>query len=170
MQAIADSLSSVGFGEPEPVAWQDGEQMQPALISLGCQEMVVADVDNSDGEVTVRLISVLHDGLTIITLSSNTPTQKPLRMGTNGLYAVAASDDPIEMLSCHLEQTVSMAEKRNTAVVQIEPMETTDVVFFGRRVLADIRAQYGEEDTEVDSYGYGRFCFPAAEIPQLSTV
>jgi hypothetical protein len=170
MQAIAESLASVGFGEPEPVAWHDGEETQPAMISLGCQEMVVADVDEADGEFTVRLISVLHDGLTIVTLSSNTPTQKPLRMGTNGLYAIAESDEPIEMLSSHLEKTVSMAEKRNTSVVQIEPTEATDVVLFGRRVLADIRAQYGEENTEVDSYRYGRFCFPAAPIPQPTAV
>ncbi len=170
MQPIAESLSSVGFDEPEPVAWRDGEETQPAMISLGCQEMVVADVDEADGEVTVRLISVLHDGLTIVTLSSNTPTQKPLRMGTNGLYAVAESDDPIEMLSSHLEQTVSMAEKRNSSVVQIEPTEATDVVLFGRRVLADVRAQYGEENTEVDSYRYGRFCFPAAPISQPTAV
>ena len=170
MKSLAQLLSSVGFGEPEPVAWQHGEQTQPALISLGCHEMVVADVDESDGEVTVRLVSVLRDGLTIVTLSANTPTQKPLRLGTNGLLSVAESEDPIEMLSAHLEQTVSIAEKRDTAVVQIEPTEVADVVLFGRRVLADIRSQYGEAQTEVDSYRYGRFCFPAATIAQPAAV
>ena len=76
----------------------------------------------------------------------------------------------MEMLSTHLQQTVSMAEKRDTAVVSIELSEATDVALFARRVLADIRAQYGEENIEVDPYQYGRFQFPVAPIAQLTGV
>lgn len=170
MQQIVESLAGIGFAEPEPVVWEEGEETKPALICLGCQEMVVADVDDSEGETRSRLVSVLHDGLAIVTLSANSPAEKPLRLGTNGLYAVADCNEPAGMLSTHLEQTVSMAEKRNTAVVQIELMEATDVALFGRRVVADVKAQYGEENMEVDSHRYGRFSFPAAPILQPSAV
>jgi hypothetical protein len=170
MQSIAESLATVGFGDPEPVAWEDGEQNRPALIQLGCKEMVVADVEEVEGELVSRLVSVLHDGITIVTLSRSASIQNPLRFGTSGVYLTSENDDPIEMLSTHLEQTVSMAEKRDTAVVSIESTEATDVALFARRVLADIRAQYGEQNTEVDAYQYGRFCFPVAPITQLTGV
>ena len=169
MQTISESLSSVGFGSPESVAWSDGEdQHRAALIQLGCQEMVVADVEHIDGEVRSRLVSVLHDGIAVITLSSNTPSQKSMRFGTSGLYSVSECDEPIEMLSAHLEQTISMAEKRDTTVVTIEASEPTDVVLFARRVLTDIRAQYGEENVEVGDHRYGRFCFPIAPVRPAS--
>jgi hypothetical protein len=169
MQSIAGSLATVGFCDPEPVAWADGEeQLRPALIQLGCQEMVVADVEEVDGELRARLVSVLQDGIAIVTLSSNSPSQKPLRFGTSGLYSISENDDPMEMLSSHLEQTVRMAEKRDTTVVAIESSELTDVVLFARRVVADIRAQYGEENIEVGDDRYGRFCFPVRPIAQLT--
>ncbi len=170
MQPIAETLGAIGFDEPKPVAWQLGEQQKPALIQLGCQEMVVADAEEIDGEVMMRLVSVLHDGIAIVTLSPNFPTQKPLRFGSNGLFSVCDSDDPMEMLSSHLEQTVSMAEKRDTSVVNVESDEVTDVVLFAHRVLADVRAQYGEENVEVGDCRYGRFHVPAAPVAQQVAV
>jgi hypothetical protein len=170
MRAIADSLARIGFGEPESVAWADGLERNPALIQLGCQEMVVCDVEEVDGAIQSRLISVLHDGIAIISLSQNTPASKPLRFGSNGLYQRSRSNDPREMLSEHLEQTISMAEKRGTAVVAIGNIESTDVALFARRVLAAIRAQYGEDDREVDARQYGRFAVPCQPVGQLATV
>jgi hypothetical protein len=170
MRTIAQSLATLGFGDPLRVAWLNGEDRKPALIQLGCQEMVVADVDETDGATKGRLVSVLHDGIVIVTLSRTSPSQSSMRFGTNGLYSVSESDDPKAMLSSHLNRTASMAEKRDTSVVTIEATEVTDVVLHARRVLADIRSQYGEETSEVGDSRYGRFCFPVAPVAQLDAV
>jgi len=164
MQSLSETLKGIGFGEPESVAWMKGEQPQPTLIQLGCQEMVLADVVEVDGKLQIRMVSVLHDGLAIITLSPDFPSQKSTRFGTSGLYSVCTSEDPMEMLSSHLEQTVSMAEKRDTSVVTFESIEATDVVQYARRALTDIRAQYGEELAEVGDATYGRFRFPITAV------
>ncbi len=165
MQQVAAALRSVGFEEPESIVCQDGLESRPVLIQLGCQDMVVADVEKIDGKLQTRLVSVLHDGITIVTLSSNISVEKETRFGTSGQYHQSQHDDPIEMFSAHLEQTIGMAEKRDTAVVTFDPSEAADVSSFGRRVLADIRTQYGEENTEVGSASYGRFHFPPRPVP-----
>lgn len=164
------SLMSVGFGPCEVLSWMQNDEVQSTYLQLGCQEMVVADIESVEGESIVRMASVLLDGMTIITLSSNSKAASTRRMGTNGLYSVAESDDPVEMLSAHLERTVTMAEQRGTAVVQIEPSEMTDIALLWRRVLADVQTQYGEANTEVGHWRYGRFGFPVTEIPQPSLV
>lgn len=165
--SLSQTLTGIGFGAPEPLAWLDGEQTTPTLIQSGCQEMVVADTQQIDGQLSVRMVSVLHDGLAIVTLSPDFQSSKNLRFGSSGLYLISPSVDPMEMLSAHLEQTVSMAEKRDTSVVTIDATEVGDVVQFGRRALADIRAQYGEELIEVGDASYGRFRFPVTEVPSL---
>jgi hypothetical protein len=170
LSSIAFSLASVGFESAEHMTYVDGLERTSVLIQLGCQDMVVADIQRVDGALRARLISVLHDGMTVITLSKNYPLEQEMRFGTSGQYLRSRSSDPIEMLSAHLEQAVTMAEKRDTTVVTIDPSETVDVAEFGRRVFAHIRAQYGEENTEVETASYGRFQFPPEPIPTYAGV
>ncbi len=162
---IALSLDSVGFEQADHMSCADGLEPTSVLMQLGCQDMVVADIERVDGAIRSRLISVLHDGMTVITLSKNCPAGQEMRFGTSGQYLRSRSSDPIDMLAAHLEQAVTMAEKRDTTVVTIDPSETVDVAEFGRRVLAHIRCQYGEENIDVGPASYGRFQFPPQPIP-----
>lgn len=163
---IRETLSALEFSDPEPVAWHRADGSQPALIQLGCQEMVLADVQLIDGQPQSRLVSVLHDGMAIITLSPNFPNTASRRFGSAGLYTVGETDGLQAMLSSHLQQTIEMAEKRDTSVVSIDPSETIDVCLLARRVLNDIRTQYGEENLEVGPGNYGRFRFPPQPVSQ----
>jgi hypothetical protein len=170
LNSIAFSLASVGFESAEHMTYVEGLEPTSVLIQLGCQDMVVADIERVEGVLQSRLISVLHDGMTVITLSKNYPVGQEMRFGTSGQYLRSRSSDPIDMLSAHLEQAVTMAEKRDTSVITIDPSETVDVAEFGRRVFAHIRAQYGEENVEVEPALYGRFQFPPQPIPAYESV
>ena len=165
MQQTVDSLGPLGFAAPLNDQWQRGESPIHTAIQLGCQNMVVCDIEwTEDEQMQTRLVSVLHDGMTVITISKNMKVAASTRLGSNGFYVVCDTIDPLEMMSEHLEQTATMAEKRDTTVVKIDDEELKDVCLLGRRVLADIRAQYGEEIIDVDAKSYGRFCFPAQRI------
>lgn len=170
LEQVADSLGAVGFEHPEVMACQDGLELKSVLIQLGCQDMVVADVEIADGSLCTRLVSVLQDGISIISLSPHVAVEKETRLGSCGMYISSPSNTPIDMLSTHLEQTIAMAEKRNTTIVTIDPAESVDVTLFSRRVLADIRRQYGEENVDVAPASYGRFHLPPQPIPSLEAV
>ncbi|TWU31549.1 hypothetical protein [Novipirellula artificiosorum] len=168
LQAVANGLADVGFSEPHPVAWQeDTKSICPVLLQLGCRDMVVVDAEEVHGDLQVRMVSVLQDGLTIITLSANLRVDSDTRFGSNGLYLVSESNHAVKMLSAHLEKTISSAEKRDTVVVELQPTEVIDVSQLGRRVLTEIRSLYGEESIEVGPSRYGRFRFPAVSVPML---
>lgn len=170
LEQVASALLKVGFEHPESMAHQDGLEFKPTLLQLGCQDMVVVDVDLQDGKVATRMTSVLHDGLTMITLSSNIAVENQTRMGTSGMYTSSDSSDPIEMLSSHLEGVIELAEKRQTSIVALEPSELIDVALCSQRVLADIKAQYGEDNVEVEPASYGRFHVPIQPIPSCAAV
>lgn len=112
------------------------------------------------------MVSVLHDGMTIVTLSPVIKAGADRRVGSNGAYQRSKSDDPETMLSMHLETTISIAEKRDTSVVTFDAEELDQVCHLARRVLVDIQNQYGETEIEVDAGMYGRFRYPAQPIPE----
>lgn len=164
LQELAEALADVGFEQYEHLSYADGLAAVDVLVQLGCQEMVVADVELPDRGLVSRLVSVLQDGFCVITLSANCCPGAPSRYGTHGQYSHAETSNPLEMLSDHLQQTIAMAEKRDTAVVTLESSEFVLVAELGRRVLADIRRQYGEEQIEVEPATYGRFQFPGQPV------
>ncbi|QDT11251.1 hypothetical protein [Planctomycetes bacterium K23_9] len=164
LQSISDSLAPLGFASPLAIQWNHQGQTTPTLIQLGCENMVVCDVEMIKGDAYTRLVSVLHDGIAVITLSKGYPVKQDQRLGTSGYYSVADSHQPIDMIGMHLQETVSKAEKRNTSVVLIDTCEVQHACHFGRRVLAEIQSQYGEIDQEVASKNYGRFNVPAKRV------
>ena len=167
LQLVAEGLAEIGFETPLRIAQRVGDGLSPVLIQIGCQNMVVTDVETNEGVLQTRLVSVLHDGITVVTVSNNGQVASDSRLGSSGQYLRSSSDDPLKMLSAHLEQTIAMAEKRDTTVVVFEVNEAIDVAAFGRRILADIRAQYGEQNQVVSPASYGRFRYPARPVPQL---
>jgi hypothetical protein len=164
LQTTSDSLSPLGFADPLGLQRSINGQIRPTAIQLGCQQMVVSDVESNQGELRTLLLSVLHDGMAVITVSQNFGLKSDRRTGTSGFYFVANSNQPIDMMSEHLEQTVGIAERRDTTVVLIDNCEIQQACLFGRRVLAEIQSQYGEIDQQVASKNYGRFNVPASRV------
>jgi hypothetical protein len=166
----SETMTTIGFNPPEDLAWQCGEEMSATAIQVGCQHMVVSDSEMVDGRCQSQMVSVLHDGMVVITLSPNVTSGADRRVGSNGVYQVCEVDDAETMLAQHLKQTISIAEKRDTSVVNFDSNELNDVCHLARRVLADIQYQYGESTIEVDAANYGRFRYPMQSIPQAMTV
>ncbi len=165
-----EALTTVGFEPAETMHWTDDEASCPAAIQIGCQNMVVSDMEESDGRVQSRMVSMLHDGMTVVTLSPSVNVAADRRVGSNGVYLRSRSDDPEQMLAEHLEQTISIAEKRDTSVVTFDGDETQHIYHLSRRVLADIQYQYGESTIEVESASYGRFQYPMRPVADAAAV
>ena len=164
MKETVDSLAPLGFEQPIELDWKRDEAVIPTAIQLGCQNMVVADLELVDEQIHSRLVSVLHDGLTVVTVSRNSPVESDSRLGANGFYCAGKTNTTVELMPLHLENTASLAEERGTTVVKIDGDEVRSVCELGRRVLADTRSQFGEQNVKVKPKTYGRFKFPARRV------
>ncbi|TWU51830.1 hypothetical protein [Rubripirellula reticaptiva] len=162
----AEKLVKVGFSVPKTLTGRSAEGVSIGSVQLGCQDMVVVETEDTDDELQMRMISILEDGLTLITLSPGRCSVAEKRLGTSGYYSVCPSDDPEVLFSFHLEQTVSMAEKRKTVIVSFDEAELTDVCEFANRIFADIQTQYGEAYFEIGDARHGRFRYPPQPIRQ----
>ena len=170
LRGLCESLTAVGFNPAQPMYWELDETTSPAVIQIGCQDMVVADMEQVNGRIESRMISMLHDGMVVITLAPDVQVESDRRVGSNGIYTRSRSDDPGQMLAGHLEQTISIAEKRDTSVVNFDANEADDVCRLARRVFADIQYQYGESNIDVDSACYGRFRFPIQPVADTAVL
>ncbi|TWT98509.1 hypothetical protein [Stieleria varia] len=160
-----DRLIAAGFTEPGRWVWHRNDDVIPAAIQLGCQEMIVSDMEWSDETkvLRTRLVSVLGDGMPIVTLS-NAFEVADSRVEPSAVYQKAMSSEPAEMLAMHLEKVVSLAESRQTSVIAFEPGEARGVAKLGRRAVAEIRSRDGEISQVVGEAKYGRFSFPPNEV------
>ena len=165
----ADALEDAGFTKADPMQWQRETGVASAAIQLGCQKMVVSDLEyNNDSDIIeCGLISVLETGLPILTVSANSSAKKN-RPLTTCLFQRAQSSNPNEMLAEHLETVVQEAEKRDTIVVEIHESEREDVVKLARRVLADLNGMSDGQILKVGPSRYGRFSYPPAPVPEFN--
>lgn len=170
-QAIPDPIRSTteryvesGFSMPQTLVWKTSKsQSHPVSIQIGCEGMVIVETGWNADEPSPRLISVLQDGLTIITLPPDA-SESDKRFGSAGLYITATSAGTDTMLAEHLQTTINMAEKRGTAVIAIDESEVVSICLMAHRVLAAVQTQYGEAHFIVDPARYGRFAFPPQPI------
>ncbi len=161
------SLCDSGFGAPKQVMVHDEDRRNLTALMLGCHQIVLCEVSENGKSTLSRFVSVLSDGLVVVTLSASTPRVSPLRVGENGVYSRSRSDMPTEMLAEHLDRTVSIAEERRAQVVAMDEYERLDVFLLARRVLIDIQNEYDEAKRIVPQATYGRFSFPGRTVEQL---
>ena len=133
-------LESAGFSRADSMQWQREDGLAAATVQVGCESMVVSDLEyHNDSEIIEStLVSVLGTGLPIITLSANSAV-KIQKKTTICLIQRSQSSDPSEMLAEHLEEVVGEAEKRDTIVVEIGEDEIQDVVLLARRARAEVQ-------------------------------
>lgn len=164
----AENLEQAGFTKAEAFQWQREAGIAAAAIQLGCQKMVVTDLEynNESDIIESAAISVLGTGLPIITVSANSGFKKNRPSGKY-LIQRAASSDPTEMLGEHLEVVVSEAEQRDTIVVEFDDSEIHDLVQLARRILAEAQGTMDGQMVNVGPKRYGRFHFPPAPVPEL---
>ncbi|MCG8648942.1 MAG: hypothetical protein MI861_03870 [Pirellulales bacterium] len=165
LEQVSQQLASVGFEPIQCLTEQTALESFPVTIQLGCQAMVVADVNLQYDEPQIRLSSALHDGFVVVTLSRGKTGKKRSHSGASGLYQYLPTSDAVQLMSAHLEQAAALAEKRGTQVVTLKADECVDMTLFARRVMADVQSEAGEENFEIQPAAYGRFCFPTCPIP-----
>ncbi len=166
---VADQFSTLGFSAIEPIQWRESRGTLTAAIQLGCHDIVVAETSVVEGMTRTRLVSLLQDGLAVITMAPGACGAATKRFGTAGFYSLSETRDPETMLALHLKQTINMAEKRGSEVVSLNAAEMTNVIGLTNRVMAQIQTQYGEVCVEVGEATYGRFRYPSRPIAQLAT-
>lgn len=132
---------------------------------LGAGDMVAAMIEEDESRCVLRLVSVLNDGTTLITLSQGCKLQSNLRLGTHAIYARIQSDQAGEILEEHLQRTVRTAEHRGTRVTSLQASEMREIYLFSGRALNDVQHQYGESQLESKRRRYGRFQFPPSGEP-----
>ena len=110
----AEALEQAGFTKPDHLQWQRDAGLAAATVQLGCQSMIVSDLeyDNESDIIETGLISILGTGMPVITVSANSKFNKH-KPSTHCLFQRADSSDPTEMLAKHLELVVGEAESRD---------------------------------------------------------
>lgn len=160
-------LRENGFGSPKQIYVHEDDRRNFTASMLGCQQIVLCEtVENGTSSLT-RFISVLTDGLVVITFSASTPKISQLRVGKNGVYLRAKTNSPLEILAEHLDRTVGIAEERRMQVVPLDEYERLDVFLLARRVHLDIQNDYNESKWTIPKATYGRFSFPGQSVELL---
>lgn len=165
----ADALAANGFSKPESMQWQRESGLTAAAVQLGCQQMVVSDLESNDKTDLVEscLVSVLGTGMPMLTVSANHGSSQNRRT-INARYQRASTSDPSEMLAEHLEYVLAEAEQSDSYIVEIQRDEIQDVVQLARRALAEIQGTVNGIQVKVGSKTYGRFQYPPVPIPVKS--
>ncbi len=167
MDDQVQTLCAAGFGIPKRIYVHEDDRRHLTALALGCHQIVLCEIRENGNSSLTRYISVLSDGMVIVTLSASTPKVSRLRVGVNGVYSRSKSDSPVDMLTEHLDRTVGIAEERRSQVVPLDEYERLDVFLLARRVLLDIQHEYQEVKWTIPKATYGRFAFPGQKVEQL---
>ncbi len=163
-----DALLEFGFASPSFVRDRNRPDGFTTALQLGCDHTVLAETSNNGREPTVRMTSVLHDGLVIVTVSESVARTERAKFATTGIYQSSSCKPMKSILAKHLQQTIRMSEKRDCKVVTFENDEKLDASLLGRRSMADIQNQYGETEFSISSTVYGRFSFPPLPVQEVA--
>lgn len=157
---VAEIFETIDFESPLVIEVVDDDEVIPTTIQVGCCNMALAVVEVIDEDPLPRLVSILDDGFAILTIAKGAPHEAEHRAGSTGTYQVAPSNDPVTLLSCHLDFIAAVAEERGSTVITVSSNEWREIYLFAHRVLAEIRHRHGEADRSPEDAMHGRFCFP----------
>ena len=160
-------LCANGFGPPKRIYVHEDDRRYLTALTLGCHNIVLCEIRENGTSGLTRYVSILSDGLVVVTLSASTPKVSQLRVGVNGVYSRSKTNSPVDMLAEHLDRTVGIAEERRSQVVPLDEYERLDVFLLARRVLLDIQHEYNEVKCTIPKATYGRFAFPGQRVEQL---
>ncbi len=157
-QRLTEGFEQIDFEPPLVIEAIDDDRVIPTTIQVGCQDLAMAIVETIDETTRPRLVSILDDGFAIITLAPAGGGES--HEGEAGTIEVCTGDDPLLMLSSHLERLAIVAEQRGVSPLTQQSDEWRDVYLLAGRVLADIRYRHGDSNRYVDEAVHGRFQFP----------
>lgn len=133
----------------------------------------VAVIEQDDCRSVMRLVSVMNDGMPVMTFSSDCGLKSQTRYGTGGIYqtgttAPAGGEAVDGMIASHRDRIEKTSGGRGTQPIQLVGREFGDLYGFTARALAHIQFQYGETQLAVSDRRYGRFAVPPEPIQAMS--
>ncbi|TWU41254.1 hypothetical protein Q31b_26930 [Novipirellula aureliae] len=165
---VVERLATIGFSNPTFIRSADDYNSGTIALQFGGEHKVLAEISDNGKRPMVRFISALFDGLAVITVSKNICAASPLQVGENGAYQ-SINGEPIEdLLTAHLEQTIRLAERRDSQLVTFDHEEKLEICLYARRVFTDLQREFGNGKLEVPSASYERFHFPPQPVQELS--
>ncbi|TWU23162.1 hypothetical protein Pla52o_26970 [Novipirellula galeiformis] len=160
-------VMELDFSNPAFVRDKSLSSLTSIGLLLGCNNTVLADISDDTVHPTIRLTSVLQDGLPVITSSETISQGDQPKMATTGVYQTVPALPLTSMLAKHLQQTIQMSEKRECQIVKIDRDEKYEVYLLSLRASADVQSQYDESNLTVAPATYERFHFPPQPIEEL---
>ncbi|MEM9367015.1 MAG: hypothetical protein AAGD07_13560 [Planctomycetota bacterium] len=158
-----NAWETIDFDAPLLIEIARGDAVSMATLQLGCRSTVLAMTDYLEPTLRLRLVSILHNGQVVVTLSNNHASSRCLANET-GLIHISDANDAPGILAHHLEALARAAEQAGTRVVTQESGEWRDVIHYAECCVAEIRHRSGDEKWDLSPTGYGRFSFPVHPV------
>ncbi|WDQ15545.1 MFS transporter [Rhodopirellula sp. P2] len=152
------------FEEPLLVEIGRGDAACSVTIQVGCQSLVLAMTDEVEGEVRLRMVSVLDDGHCLVSVDDSYPDLQASGSNDQATLSVFESVSAQKLLANHLEQSANVAEQRHARLVTLDSNEWRDVVLLSERVLKSILHDEGHQKWDICDMTYGRFTYPAQPV------
>ncbi|MEP4681903.1 MAG: MFS transporter [Rhodopirellula bahusiensis] len=152
------------FEEPLLVEIGRGDAACQATIQVGCQNLVLGMTDELDGQVRLRMISVLEDGHCLVSVDDSYPDLQNGGANEQATLSVYESVKAPKLLAKHLENAADLAEKRSSGLVTLDSNEWRDVVLLTERVLKSVLHDEGHQKWEIYDMTYGRFSYPVQDV------
>ena len=165
---VVERLATIGFSGPTFIRCADDYNSGTIALQFGGEHKVLAEIGDNGKRPMVRFISILFDGIAVITVSKNICRASQLQVGENGAYQ-SITGEPIEdLLTAHLEQTIRLAERRDSQLVTFDHEEKLEICLYARRVFTDLQREFGNSKLVVPSASYERFHFPIQPVQELA--
>lgn len=162
--AQAERLEALRFEPPLIIETCADDTSCLATVQVGCQNLVLAILTQTQVATQCRMVSVLDDGHVII---SGGPHDGRIASNHDGDYATLrkfSSIDADKLVAKHLEVAAGIAEAKQSQLVSIESREWRDLIHYSDRCLADAMHEAKMEKWDIPQAQYGRFTYPPSRI------
>lgn len=158
------SLEKLHFDSPLIIETCVADERMEATVQFGCRNLVLATIGSIDGEIQIRMTSVLEDGHVV--LSSNGSDDRIATDLDCEFVSLRSFSGTIvaKLVTKHLEVAATIAEQRGSKLVTFDPSEWRDLIHYTERCLADGLHHAKIEKWDVANGHYGRFNFPPSEV------
>lgn len=158
------ALEKLQFDSPLLIEHCAGEDIIQATVQIGCRNLVMVFLEAIDDEVRLRLTSILEDGHVVISSGGADDRLCTDVSGESTTVNAFKSSKATRLVTKHLERAATIAEKRETKMVVMDPNEWRDVMHYSERCLAQTMHEEKLERWDIANANYGRFEFPPTRV------
>ncbi|WP_404310564.1 hypothetical protein [Neorhodopirellula lusitana] len=164
------SLEKLQFDAPLIIEVCAGEHTCTGTVQVGCQNMVMATTDEYEGDMHIRMTSVLEDGHLVVSSDGRDGRLVEPINGDATSVRIYEVTKAAKLVTKHLEEAAKIAEKRKTTLVMLDPSEWRDIIHYSERSLAATLRDAHHEKWDITNAHYGRFNFPPTPVTMPAMV